>query len=315
MIGKFSAALALLLCTMSAIAQDSKPALVLEGFENNVRGLSVSADGKRVIATGDDQTLRVWDLASGKQTLKAAIPSQARLVKELQGGKRIIIAGEGGPLQILEATTGKLVKELAKSSYSAAISNDDKLLAVGIVEDVPTVELFALPGGSKLRKIEIEGEPAALSISSDGALLAVGLSRGKPENVVVVNTKTGKIVAKVTHGDKQVGVGLSPDGKTLASYGEFPANFGVQLWNVKTGVSTSVVGTNDTPGPSTFSPDGKSFAILMRGKLLKIDTASAKLAGAYAESRDLRNVIAFTPDGKRILVANLYAIEVWDIAP
>jgi WD40 repeat protein len=38
----------------------------LEGHTNFARGVAITADGRLVVSTSDDNTLKVWDLESGE---------------------------------------------------------------------------------------------------------------------------------------------------------------------------------------------------------------------------------------------------------
>jgi WD40 repeat protein len=115
-----------------------EPALVLRGHTYPVRDQVFSPDGIHLATTGDDESLRIWDAATGRELLKFDSPREGmagyRSVdclayspdgKYLAGGKANMVAiwdaGTGGELHFLRWHSG-LVK-------SVAFSPDGKTLA------------------------------------------------------------------------------------------------------------------------------------------------------------------------------------------
>jgi WD40 repeat protein len=68
----------------------------LLGHEGAVTGLSLSADGKRLASCSKDRTVRVWDLASGKQLHKFTDEEAVLGVAFAPDGKKIASCGEKG---------------------------------------------------------------------------------------------------------------------------------------------------------------------------------------------------------------------------
>jgi WD40 repeat protein len=99
-----------------------------------------------------------------------------------------------------------------------------------------------------------------------------------------------------------VQLAISPDGKTLATFG---ADDILKLWDLATGQNLSAIGTysRSTPSNLAFSPDGKSVAVAVSypgGKpdLVKLwDVTTGQERHAYKTESRVRSV-AFSPDGK-----------------
>src|ERR1019366_185462 len=74
-----------------------------------VRSIAISGDGTRLISA-DDNSLSVWDLATGTSTQTWKTPNPIRQVTLSKDGKRA--ASVGKAVYIWDVETGKLVKTL-----------------------------------------------------------------------------------------------------------------------------------------------------------------------------------------------------------
>ncbi len=104
--------------------------------------LEFSGDGSRIIAAGGvDQTVRVWDVASGQslwilkheETVRIAVISPDGAIIAGAGEDRKM-GGAGNVIRIWDAATGRQFRELRGHSGSAtalAFSPDGKLFASG----------------------------------------------------------------------------------------------------------------------------------------------------------------------------------------
>ena len=100
---------ALAVCVEEAGADDgSSKARVLEGHEGAILDAVISSDGRRLASGGSDGTVRVWDLALGKELvcLKGHEGAVAHVVFTRDGSK-ILSGGEDGSVRLWDATTGK----------------------------------------------------------------------------------------------------------------------------------------------------------------------------------------------------------------
>src|SRR5207302_1054352 len=81
------------------------PELILTGHKGPVRRVCVSADGKRVLTSSEDKTLRLWDAYTGKQL--RVFESSARSAALSPDGKRVLSGSDDGTVRLWDATTGK----------------------------------------------------------------------------------------------------------------------------------------------------------------------------------------------------------------
>jgi WD40 repeat protein len=77
----------------------------LKGHGGNVFALTFSPDGERLATRSVDSTVRIWDLATGQETLAFKASSYvSRSLEFVSDGRRLISAASDGTLRIWDAT-------------------------------------------------------------------------------------------------------------------------------------------------------------------------------------------------------------------
>jgi toxoflavin biosynthesis protein ToxC len=168
---------------------------VLDGHERDV--LSVACQGGRVYTSGDDMTLRVWDLASGKLKrlwgpFKHETDSCA--VDPIRG--RAILGCDDGALRVFEIDSGELLKEIPAHASGikrvAASPSTGALLSAAYDQRV----LVWNPETFELER-ELERRAAtwerSLNWSSDGSTILAGTFAG---TVLAWDAADGRCIAE-----------------------------------------------------------------------------------------------------------------------
>jgi hypothetical protein len=168
-------------------ARDGKEVRRIEGFRNEIRCLHFSPDGKFLAAALEnvsaEPTLRLWDLADGKE--RCSFNSYI-------------------------------------SSFTLAFSPDGKVLASGDAsQDGPLVRLWDVATGRELQRHAGHGEyVAAVAFSPDGKLVASGAGSGgyRDNSIHIWEAATGRLIHHFEGQHSTIdSVAFSPDGLTVAS--------------------------------------------------------------------------------------------------
>ena len=117
-----------------------------------ILSLDFSPDKRRIVSSGRDNSIRVWDVESGKELFNLGNRSSWTLkVRFSPDGKMFASTDMGFTIKLWDSETGKLVQTLkghANTIYSLAFSPDGKRLATG--SDDKTIRIWDLKSGVEL---------------------------------------------------------------------------------------------------------------------------------------------------------------------
>jgi RNA polymerase sigma factor (sigma-70 family) len=222
--------------------------------------LASSSDGTVLASGGSDETIRLWEVSSGKllRTLHGHT-NHLLCLAFAPDGKTLVSSGKDLTLRFWETATGKELRQtyLNTMVVSIALSPDGQTVAGGTWRD--TIHLWETATGKELRHWQgHKGWIESVTFSPDGKTLAS--SGSKEGRICLWDVKTGKEVRQL--GDPHPGVGVvrfAPDGKSLASAGLWGT---VRLCDPATGKEFQqfVVG-KEFIKKLVFAPNGKTLYV------------------------------------------------------
>jgi RNA polymerase sigma factor (sigma-70 family) len=261
-----------------------KERLRLQGHRGAVTSVKFLPGGKLLASAGceRDQTVRLWDLATGKE------------------------------VQLLKADPEGLL-------FSLAVSPDGKLLAAGDFQDVWGVPVWDLATGKRLHTLRNGGGPPknavdrenmaagvhCVAFSPDSKVLAIGEHSGrefKKFAVVFWNPLTGKKLRALPMDRYGVhSIAFAPDGNMLACTGM--TNQTLDFLDVESG--TKLFDLPCAPfGVIAFSPDGKTIACTAKKEgicLWEISTRQLRRRFTVDATDFAWRALAFSPDGRTLI--------------
>ena len=188
-----------------------------QGHAGSVTGLAVTGDGKFLVTSGDDKTVRVWDVTSGKPLRSfQGHMTKATAVAVRGDGKQVASASDDGAVRVWDLNTTdehRAMTESKESLWAVAISPNGKRVASAGADK--KIRVYELETGKLEATLDAGAAMTSLAFLPDSNLLVAGGG----DKVVKVWDVTGKKVAKELpgHALAVLALGASDDGKLVVS--------------------------------------------------------------------------------------------------
>lgn len=208
---------------------------------DTVFGASLSPDGSKAAVGCSDNSVRLVDVAAGKEVLKMSNHENWVLGTVFGAdGKRLVSVGRDQAAKLTDAASGAFIENInALRGELAAVARHPTrdLILIGGAERIPYLYMMDRPASMKIaddstliRKFEMQdGAIFALSFSPDGSRVAVA---GASDEVNIYQTDTGEKLATCKGQRGTYAMAFSPDGEQLAA-GGFDGK--VRVYEVKSG--------------------------------------------------------------------------------
>ena len=315
--------------------ETGKDIISLRSHEGGTAWANFNSDGSRLVTTGPDQTVRIFDTSSGEEVLRIK-DERRRLVHDVNfspDDKLLVWKTFDGIIQIRDATTGDQVIEIEDRLYrndavGIAISPDNQILAA--TSNGP-INFFDLETGEKIASLHGHRSSVLdLCFSPDGNHLA---SCGIDGTVRVWNINERRESFRLRGHKFGMLYGVweviySSDGKWIISGGAdatikiWPADGGDGFLREETLANADdvdmveaamvypepsqekdwLVGNSDYVESVAFSPDGKLAATACKDDGVRIfDVKTRDLLDEFLGHEQSVGAVAFSPDGKSLV--------------
>jgi WD40 repeat protein/CheY-like chemotaxis protein len=238
----------------------------LKAHSGWVTAVKFDADGTHVVSGSWDQTVKLWDVSSGRELETIARGNKGvQTVAYSHNGRWIAAENASNAVTLWDTQNGREARTLGAGLhpsllstgwvYSIAFSPDSRWLASGV--DGKTVRLWDVSTGRTVRDLSAGRRGVIyISFSPDGRWLASG---GDDNTVEIWDVNTGEVVRTLKGHTKEVcAVSFSPDGRTLASASKDRT---IRIWDLATGrLLHTLTGHRNWVTSVAFSPEGKWLA-------------------------------------------------------
>ena len=282
---------------------------------------SFSPNGKYVVSASGDNTIKIWNTSTGKQTGKTlkGHSRDVRIASFSPDGSLIVSASLDSTIRLWDIKTGKQIGQTIKLQcafiYSIIFSPDNKRI-LSIADN--SIQIWDRQTGKQIGKsLEIPSNITSAAFSQDGKLI---VSASYDDNTIQIwETETGKKIGNPLKG--HVGsvnsVSFSPNKMRIVSASD---DYTIRLWDVTTGqqIGQPLDRHSEEVLYATFSPDGKYIVSASGDKTVRIwDAETGKQIGNSLEGHSMYVFSAnFSPDGRRIVSASSDGtIRIWDFPP
>ena len=290
------------------------PPLLLKGHVGDALDVAISPDGKTVAAGGEDQSVYLWDFATG-ETIHVFHGHSAAVtgVDFSPDGKYLATGSVDRTVRLWDVATRQTVQVFTGQS--------DKIEYVIFPPDGRTI-LTTGPG--EARVWDVTTGKTMYTISDDPSLVFYR-ARFSPDGKYFIlphmdttarlyNAATGEQVRvyNLPHPNAATTVSFSPDGKTFAIAS---ADKIARLWDFSTGqVIREFVGHQDFFNDIRFSPDGRFLLTANLDHTARLwDVATGKELHIFGGITTAVQAALFSPDGKFVITTNRSDVQIWNL--
>jgi WD40 repeat protein len=289
--------------------------ITLHGHSSSVNSVAFSPDGSRIVSGSFDNTLKVWDAESGKETL--IFDGHAENVTSVAfspDGKWIASSSFDNTVNVWNVKSGQLARKLEEHSYpvsSVSFSPDGKWIVSGSYDN--TLKVWDAETGQEMLTLKGHADNVMSgSFSPNGKWIVSG---SWDRTMKLWDAKTGREMLTLHgHSDNVRSVSFSPDGKWIVS-GSWDRM--LKVWDTESGQETlTLKGHSNNVTSVSFSPDGKQIVSGSWDNMVKIWSAETgqELYTLPGHSSPVYSV-AFSPDGKRIVSGSGDGtVKIWDVS-
>lgn len=217
----------------------------------------LAPDGRTVIGGGANQTIKIWNIETGK--VLRTLAGHEDVVRSLiltPDGKTLISGSGDRTIKIWDVQTCQPIQTFDPGTpiWGLALTPDGKTLFSGGEDGV--LMAWQFPSGERLQTIPAhQGQIFSIAVSPNGKTIATA---SIDRTIKLRDAQTGALIKTLTgHTDAVRALAFSPDGTTIASASWDKT---VKLWNWQTGKLLHTLSGHEARVVAVcFSPNGQTL--------------------------------------------------------
>ena len=277
-----------------------------------VNSVAFSPDGKMLTSGSSDNSVRLWNVSTGKEIARMEGHSQSVYsVTFSPDGKMLASGSHDNTVRLWDVSTGKEIERMEELSPVHLVTFSIDGLILASVSGYSTVRLWDVETGEEIAcLVGHSSSVKAAMFSPDGRMLA---SASHDKTARLWDVSTGNEITRMEgHSSSVLSIAFSPDSQILATGS---SDNTVRLWNVSTGKEIARMDESSSVLSVAFSSDGRMLASKSHNNKVRLwDVSTGKVITRMDESSSAHSV-TFSPDG-RMLASGLdhNSVCLWDVS-
>jgi WD40 repeat protein/tRNA A-37 threonylcarbamoyl transferase component Bud32 len=296
-----------------ARAADSQIFAFLAG-SSGITGVEVSPDGRRIVTAAGDNTLRIWDAATGRELRMLLGGQSSRFwgARFSRDGLRIVAWSKDGTARIWSVATGREELELRGHTdqiWGAAFSPDGRRVVTASWDK--TARIWNAVTGQEVLRLKHDDKVGGATFSPDGRRVITG---SHDTMARVWDAATGRELLRLRgHREAVWIVGFSPDGRRIITGS---SDGTARLWDAETGrLIVPLKGHTAELTDGGFSPDGQRLITSSSDGTARIWDATYGRQLVMLVHPERVNGAGFFPDGRYLItISPSGTARIWDTA-